>query len=551
MTPLLQKNLVALNAVDPALCERLCWATEGTLTRTQDGALLYRIHRHWHVLEPAPDEARRLVEALDPGRPALLVGAGGGQLLQVLLEQREPEPVVAWERDPWLLSLCLQQIDCAEALSSGRLRLVLGADLLDLGPPSREFAVLSHPVLGPVYQRELAFFEGAPHRHVALLRSGALFVDDLARALEQAGYGIYTADTEGLCAEELRLLVRRSGAEVLAAINYQHYLAEFCQAEGLTLICWEIDPSLEVPRPPDGPTDRAFLFSYRQASAELYREAGFAHAEYLPLAADVQRRRPEDLTDEVRARYTEPVTFVGASMVEDARDQLAEFARRYVEYAGGGDEALAECQRRLTLINEAQRQDFSRYVVGDLLREQFPGFWAHAAATEPYLDLEMMAAQAAAAEKRIAYVSALAPLGIKVWGDAGWELAAAAGARYAGRMAQHHEELSRIYQCSAINLDVGRAYQADMVTMRVFDTLACGGFLLTEHSDELAELLEPGVEVATYRDVGELRQRAAYYLENPEEAREVARRGREAVILRHNMRDRMQHIFRSAGLLVI
>ncbi len=551
MTPLLQKNLVALNAVDPALCERICWATEGSHTRLQDGVLIYRIHRHWHVLEPSGDEAQRLVRDLEPDRPALLLGAGGGVLLQALLRGRDPDPVVAWERDPWLLSLCLQQVDCADALRSGCLRLVLGADLLDLGPPSETFAVLSHPVLGPVYSRELTFFDEAPHQRVALLRTGGLFVDDLARALAGAGHGVYTVDTEGLCAEELRLLVRRSGAEVLAAINYQHYLAEFCQAEGLTLVCWEIDPSLEVPQPPVGPTDRAFLFSYRRANADLYRAAGFANVEYLPLAADVERRRPEELDDDVRARYTEPVTFVGASMVDDAREQLAEFARRYGEYAGGGDAALAQCQRRLTLINDAQRQDFSRYVVGDLLREQFPGFVAHVTASEPHLDLEMMVAQAAAAEKRIAYVSALAPLGIKVWGDAGWELAAAAGARYAGRMANHHEELSCIYQCSTINLDVGRAYQSDMVTMRVFDTLACGGFLLTEHSDELAELLEPGVEVATYRDLGELRDRAAYYLENPDEAREVGRRGREAVIQRHNMKDRMEHIFRSAGLLVI
>ena len=541
---------MALNAVNPALCERICWATEGTRTRVQQGRLQYRIHRHWHVLEPSPDEARRLVDELAPSRPVLLFGVGGGQLLEELFQQPDLELVVAWERDPWLLSLALQRLDCAAALASGRLRLALGMDLLDDAPVAEQLEVLRHPVLGPCYQRELEFFEGAPHQRVALLRSGALFVDDLARALAGAGYGIYTVDTEGLCSEELQLLVRRSGAEVLAAINYQHYLAEFCQAEGITLICWEIDPSLEIPQPPEGPTDRSFLFSYRRVNATLYQEAGFQNVEYLPLAADVDRRRPADITPAQRQLYTEPVTFIGASMVEDARIYLTEFAQLYVEYAGDSD-AMEECRRRLELITAGQREDFSRYLVGDLLRRHFASFLAHMAKHRPYLDLEMMVAQASASEKRITYVSALAPMGIKVWGDAGWELATPSGVRYAGRMANHLDELNLVYQCSAINLDVGRVYQSDIVTMRVFDTLACGGFLLTEYSDALAELLEPGVEVATYGTEEELRQKTRYYLDHPDEAREVACRGREAVRSKHDMKDRLQHIFRCAGMFVI
>ena len=547
MTPLLQKNLVALNAVNPTLCERICWATESTLTRVQDGTLVYRIHRRWHILEPEPGEVSRLLGELEPSRPTLLFGVGGGRLLEELLRLPGPDPVVAWERDPWLLRLTLERVDCEAALASGRLRLGLGMDLLDELPLGERFSLLQHPVLGPCYQRELEFFRQGPHPRVALLRSGGLFVDDLARALTSAGYALYTVDTEGLCAEELRLVVRRSGAEVLAAINYQHFLAEFCQAEGITLICWEIDPSLEIPQPPVGATDRTFLFSYRQVNAALYQEAGFEHVEYLPLAADIDRRRPEQIPDELRQRYSEPVTFVGASMVEDARIYLSQFVQLYLEYAGSGD-ALEECQRRLELIVAGQREDFSRYLVGDLLRQHFAAFVEHMAAHRPYLDLEMMVAQASASDKRITYVSALADAGIKVWGDAGWELAERAGVRYAGRMAHHHDELSRIYQCSTINLDVGRVYQSDMVTMRVFDTLACGGFLLTEHNDALAELLEPGIEVATYRTLEELREKTRHYLDHPDEAREMARRGREAVVARHQMRRRLEHIFRCAGL---
>ena len=113
--------------------------------------------------------------------------------------------------------------------------------------------------------------------------------------------------------------------------------------------------------------------------------------------------------------------------------------------------------------------------------------------------------------------------------------------RYAGP-AGHRLELSRIYAASRVNLDVGRLYQNDIVPMRVFDALACGGFVLAEHTPDLEELFEIGVEVAAYRDEADLRARAAWYLEHPEEARAIARRGRAAVLERHAIRARVAHM---------
>ena len=65
------------------------------------------------------------------------------------------------------------------------------------------------------------------------------------------------------------------------------------------------------------------------------------------------------------------------------------------------------------------------------------------------------------------------------------------------------------------------------LNMRTFETVGTGSFLLTEESDVLPEFFEPGREVETYRNAGELLDKIYYYLEHDREREEIARRGQE------------------------
>ena len=101
----------------------------------------------------------------------------------------------------------------------------------------------------------------------------------------------------------------------------------------------------------------------------------------------------------------------------------------------------------------------------------------------------------------------------------------------------------RLFQ-TLYDRDIGRIYQSDIVTLRVFDTLACGGFLLAEYSDALAELFELNVEIVSYRSLEDLQEKVQYYLSHPDEARSIAEKGRAAVIKRHDLSRHFEYIFR-------
>jgi spore maturation protein CgeB len=182
--------------------------------------------------------------------------------------------------------------------------------------------------------------------------------------------------------------------------------------------------------------------------------------------------------------------------------------------------------------------DYSHYAVPDCLDGVCPGFRDHEVSNGA-IDPARYLGEIAAAEKRLNTMAALAAHAPAVWGDSGWQRLQDHGVRYLGS-ALHETELPLIYSGSTINVDVGRIYQNDIVTMRIFDILACGGFVLAEHSPALKELFEIGVEVESYSSLTELQEKVAYYLEHPEAARTIAERGRQAVLERHTIDQRIE-----------
>jgi spore maturation protein CgeB len=157
-----------------------------------------------------------------------------------------------------------------------------------------------------------------------------------------------------------------------------------------------------------------------------------------------------------------------------------------------------------------------------------------------------LASEIVAADKRLSYVELLGPLSIQVWGDNEWQAAERSGATYRG-LAGHRFELGKIYSGATVNVDVGRLYQNDMVTMRVFDVMACRGFVLTERNDALLELFTEGVELDCYTSADELVEKVEYYCTHPDEARAIAARGHEALLARHTISGRVATMLAALG----
>jgi hypothetical protein len=539
--------LGALQRVAPALAARLSEPVAcDHLHRDASGRLL----RDWRgTLLDLDAHGVRVASAGDPRERGLWFGLGSGRALDAALARGESYAL--WEPDPQLLALALARFDWSRHLASGALALHLGPDLLALakapprGPHVVDVATLH--MRGPEHR----LFTQRGARPIALLVEGRLLVDGLAAALDRRGYDCYQVGAQHLGRAELDRVVHTLAPRFALAINDTNGLAEWTAAHDLPLAVWEIDPTTDVPRRLTGPAPRARVYSYRAAHLVGFRRAGWSHVEHLPLAADPFARRRRHLLGPQRVRYTSDVAFVGASMARQARVLLARFTTRLAELRGTDTRALAADARALERVLAAQARDLDHFHVPELLAEHMGeaiDLWRASGETERP---EALVGELCASQRRAAVVAALSGHGIEVWGDEGWrELLAPFGpdgarVRYRGP-AGHREEIEYVYSGATVNLDIGRLYQDDIVTLRVFDVLACGGLCLTEHNAEVERLFAVGEELETWSSLAELRRAVVRHLEHPERAAAIGARGRRAIEERHALDLRLDHML--AGL---
>lgn len=115
-------------------------------------------------------------------------------------------------------------------------------------------------------------------------------------------------------------------------------------------------------------------------------------------------------------------------------------------------------------------------------------------------------------------------------------------------------DLHRLLADSKIVLNITRAdfYGAETgINLRIFEALAAGCFLLTDHTEEIAQLFDIGREIETFRSAGELSSKVRYYLEHPEERLAIARRGHQKFLQHYTWQARTLELGKRMGLLNI
>lgn len=536
----LRNNLAAIAQKNRVLAERLCWPVEGShIQFEEDGTPVYCVQSNRHPFVMSDDFLSERKREISEDESLFLFGIGLGEGVSYYLKNTTIDKVVVWDRDPWLFRLALEKNDFSESISSGRLEFLLGSDILAALPTVGSAQRVSGTFFEKNYANELDLLTEGVHDKRALVCSGTLFVDDLADALRAQGYSIYTWDLQRLSEEELMLTGEVFKPTLVAAINYTYGLVEACTALRCPLLCWEIDPAIEQVRSPQGSTEGSHIFTYREKNVDEFLGAGFSNVEYLPLASNTQKRNSLSLSEDDRDRYGAGVSFVGSSMASHAEVLWKQFWALYEGFSQGSSEMIAGAKLALNSFLSEQRKDFSRYIIADLFVDGFSEFIEWVRNQGLPQNLSRLVAETSASEKRISYLAALGKYSVHAWGDLGFKSVDDAGGVYRG-LAGHHVELNKIYGSSQINIDINRIYQPDIVTMRIFDVLSCGGFILAEHNKALADIFLIGEELDTYRTLDDLLEKVAFYIENPQKAQEIAQKGRERVQKDHTIQARVE-----------
>ena len=541
----LERNISAFERLYPEWTRRICDAVgDQHLLRSDDGQIHYIHGLASYPLNLSSGSILVLTQSIPSASDIFLAGVGLGEHILPLLEHSATDTTWhIWDDDPCMWREALRRIDLRVHIFSGRIKPYLGVDLVKNRERLKQFPVLGHPVLQHFYGLHLNYLKTENRDKKCLLCEGELFVEDVAQTLGSRGYSIYPWATGRLSLPEMQRCLDVYEPDLIMAVNFRKGLGEISQISQVPVVCWEIDPAVDTP--PQAPEDieDLHIFTYRRPHIQHYQDSGYAQVQFLPLASNPATRHPLRENTETDSPYRNTVSFVGASMLDQGRLLLEEFIRQYPNLTQAGSQPRSENEIRdilKELVNH-QREDLSSYQLDKTLWEALPEL---SAVVPGSIDPEKLVSEICAAHKRMDWLEALSPHTITVWGDRGWE--ECSNIDYRGT-AGHGQELTLIYSNSLINIDIGRLYQNDIMTMRLFDVMACEGFLLTEKTDEIMRWFEPGVHLDVYENPEQLAEKIEFYKSNPELAQAIGKAARQKILEEHTFDKRFDTILSSLG----
>lgn len=111
------------------------------------------------------------------------------------------------------------------------------------------------------------------------------------------------------------------------------------------------------------------------------------------------------------------------------------------------------------------------------------------------------------------------------------------------------EEYIKIFNATDININLHSSSErdgvdpfGDFINPRTFELASAGAFQLVDSRTLLPELMVPGVEVATFDTIPELREKIAHFQNHPEERAKIAAAGRDRVLREHTYGHRIEQM---------
>ena len=310
------------------------------------------------------------------------------------------------------------------------------------------------------------------------------------------------------------------------SVNFHPLLSGLCEEKGLPYTAWIYDAPLHIRdlTPLRNSCNRLWFFDRNQA--EAFAREGI-HAAWLPLAADPSLCPRQTAQDK-------EISFVGQLYQADYAYQVSPLS----SYGKGYLEGILAAQGRLSgawlvpeLLSETMVQRIDR-----AYRKSSGG-----KARIDRRELEFLLARESTGRERYLALSLLSRhFQVHLYGaDRDERLEKVRFHPYV----DYQEKMPQVFAQSKINLNISLKCIPSGVPLRVFDILACRGFVLPSYSAELPELFELGKELVVYQNLEELADLARYYLTHDQERQKVAENGWERCRRDHSFPARLRTIF--------
>ncbi len=329
------------------------------------------------------------------------------------------------------------------------------------------------------------------------------------------------------------------------SLNFFPFLSELCERLRILYVCWSVDcPVLELfSSSIRNKQNRIFLFDYQQY--ETFHPQNPEGIFYLPLATNVARWDQVMKASSLREhqQYSADISFVGSLYHEKSPLTVLNSEAGLSEYWSGYINGLVEAQLKIYGYN------FLEDAVSDALirqlKDTFPDFYHMEntfADTDRYVAAHYYLGMRVSETERIRALNKLAEnFPVTLYTRSNTSLLQNVDCR--GGVTTH-TQMPLIFHNSKINLNITMKPIQSGLSLRIWDILGCGGFLLSNYQSEIPEYFEIGKDLDCYESLEDLKEKTAFYLTHDDIRQEIAHNGYEKVKAMHTYEARIASIMK-------
>lgn len=384
---------------------------------------------------------------------------------------------------------------------------------------------------------------------ILFYRYNSICEPDILQVFTNFGITVHTEEMEmhnkhttpRECAEKVSAWILSRPLAFVFSINFFPAVSYTCEKWQVPYVCWSVDsPVPELfSNALKNTYNRIFLFD--KAQYHFFSPVNPACIYYLPLATNVKRWEKVvlDMTEEDYTTYGTDVSFVGSLYTEKCRFDsltLSDHTRGFVDGLIESQLKVFGCNfipESLTeeVIREIAGADSGFYKSDDVYTDMSRYLAAH-----QYIGMKLAAVER---ERTLNRLSQRFDVSLYTRSDA-------------SRLPKVHckggvstlTEMPKVFQASKINLNITMRPIETGLSLRIWDILGCGGFLLTNYQAEIPKYFEIGRDLETYESMEELEDKTGYYLSHNEERVEIAINGYEKVAKYHTYEIRLAQMLK-------
>ena len=326
--------------------------------------------------------------------------------------------------------------------------------------------------------------------------------------------------------------------DCVMSTNFFPIVAQICYKNNIKYLSWSYDSPINLDDIEylQYPTNYAFFFDNNDVLT--LQKSGGIQIYHLPLAVNVERLNRITISNTEHQKYHCDISFIG-QFYQNSLDNLMQILP---DYTKGYIDALVETQMRIygyNLLEEVIPEDFVSQINNILFAQNI---------TEKLTRRGLIQS----IEKKITRTERIVLL--QMLGDMhqvhfySSECPKELSHLYYGGSAYYFNEMPKIFRCSKINLCPTLKSIQSGIPLRSLDILGSKGSLLVNFQPELAEYFTDGVDVIMYDSMEDAVCKADYYLKHEKELLCILEKGYLKVKEQFSYVDRIQTMFKTAGL---